>query len=156
MRRLIPTLVLLLPGMLGAQAASYTYINQKAPFKNPYTTMLQHVNLPKVGSAFRVRVAGSWRTPNWSYRQCWLGIGVTNPGLRIDGLGGFLFTSADFLIRTPMNPKGGPMTTSTMSFSIPNSSQLIGVKFYQQVHCYVDLFGIRRHLSRGGVGVIGK
>ena len=38
MRRLLPALLFLLPGVLGAQAATYTYINQKAPYKNPGST----------------------------------------------------------------------------------------------------------------------
>ncbi len=39
---------------LPAQAASYTYIDQKAPASNPSTPMLTALNLPKIGTTFQV------------------------------------------------------------------------------------------------------
>ncbi len=147
---------------LAAQAASYNYINQKAPYKNQKSPMLTALNLPKVGTTFRVSV------PNGAYCSWWsvevsdtyyLAFGVSNPNVPIPALGGFLFTSADIVLPVP---KVCPNNTGsvTMSFPIPNSPQLVGVRFYQQVlHRHGDAWVIKANydrLSRGGVGVIGK
>ncbi len=83
-----------------------------------------------------------------------LAFGVINPDLPIHRLGGFLFTSADIVLPVPSGPY---RTTATMSFPIPNSAQLLGVKFHQQVlGAYVGASPLPSHLSRGGVGVIGR
>jgi len=150
--------VLMLAMPVSAQAASYTYIDQKAPYKNSSPAMLTALNLPKVGTTFKVQVPNAWR----SWWCCWgtdhyLAFGVTNPNLPIAGLGGFLFTSADIVMPAPWNQQqmGG---TVTMSFPIPNSPQLVGVRFYQQVLAvsYAEFVPGTYLLSRGGVGVIGK
>ena len=40
----------LVPATLGAQPASFTYINQKAPYSNPVSPMMTVLNLPKVAA----------------------------------------------------------------------------------------------------------
>ena len=56
--RPITTLALLaVCSTLPAQQASYTYIDQKAPYQNPSPPWLTAMNLPKLGTSFRVRVA---------------------------------------------------------------------------------------------------
>lgn len=51
---------------LSAQAASYTYINQKAPYTNGGfgfpSPMLTALNLPKIGTTFQVQVPGNYST----------------------------------------------------------------------------------------------
>jgi hypothetical protein len=148
MRRLLPALLFLLPGVLGAQAATYTYINQKAPYKNPRAAMLKALNLPKIGTTFKVQVPGGLRSLTYA-----LATGVSNPSIRFDVLGGYLFTSAELVVGVPTGPK-----LVTISLAIPNSSQLLGVKFYQQVLEVSKIYlpWTLNTLSRGGVGVIGK
>ncbi|MHC4079555.1 MAG: hypothetical protein ACYST0_14070 [Planctomycetota bacterium] len=141
---------------LAAQQASYTYINQKAPYSNPKTPMLTALNLPKVGTTFKVQVpsntVGGFGGGPWWYWRCYLALGVKNPNIPVPGLGGFLFTSADVVVPVNVvNQVGGV----TMSFPIPNSPQLVGVRFYQQV-LEVQTRSSTCALSRGGVGVIGK
>ncbi len=142
MRWLLPALLFLIPGVLGAQAASHTYIDQKAPYKNPNPPILTALNLPKIGTAFKVQV-GSFIPGN-----CVLAFGVSNPNISVPSLRGFLFTSAEIIV-----PAWG-----SVSFPIPNSTAWLGVKFYQQAHCVecgiISCSAVP--LSRGGVGVIGR
>lgn len=153
MRRLIPALLFLLPSVLGAQAASFTYINQKAPYKNPSPAMLTALNLPKVGTTFKVKVPASYRLGT-DYVFYSLAFGARNPDIPHAVLGGYLFSSAEIILQSPW---GRPRSTATMSFPIPNSSQLLGLKFYQQVLRVVCVVNTCSNgLSRGGVGVIGK
>ena len=139
MRRLLPALLFLLPGAVAAQAASYTYINQKTPYLNPRPPWLTALNLPKVGTTFKVQVRGHSRRV-----QSWLAVGVKNPNVAIPAWGGVLFTSTEYYLLTPLSP-GGPGGFSpkmvTVSFAIPNSSQLLGATFYQQVLSGYWLFG---------------
>ena len=138
---------------LAAQAASYTYINQKAPYKNQNPSMLTALNLPKVGTTFQVRVPSSA-----VFSHSVLAFGVSNPNLPIPAWSGYLFTSAEIRMQTPWSNKI-PMSGSatTMSFAIPDSPELLGVKFYQQVLVHVIYPWAHDYsLSRGGVGVIGK
>ena len=152
MRRLLPALLFLLPGVLGAQAATYKYINQSA---NPSPPWLTALNLPKVGTTFTVQVRGHSRRVS-----SWLAVGAKNPNVVIPTLGGVLFTSAEFVVRTPLSStSSGWPGMATVSFAIPNSSQLLGATFYQQVlnsGFYQFGWGWTYRLSRGGVGVIGK
>ena len=139
---------------LTAQAASYTYINQQAPYKNPTPPMLTALNLPRIGQTFRIQV------PEGNIgRCCWLAFGVSNPNVPIPAWGGYLFTSSDIVMLTPFK-FAAKWRMTTMSFPIPNSLQLLGARFYQQVlhkgscgwtHCPVFF-----NLSRGGIGVIGR
>ncbi|MHC4815402.1 MAG: hypothetical protein ACYTFN_20150 [Planctomycetota bacterium] len=153
--------VLMLAMPLAAQTASYTYINQKAPYLNPDPAMLTAVNLPKVGTTFEVMVPeswfGIWAGCGASY---YLAFGVRNPNVLIPGMGGFLFTSADIVVPVPFSttPQLWGGGTVVMSFQIPNSPKLVGVRFHQQVLAAYDAEWAPRtyHLSRGGVGVIGK
>ena len=147
---------------LAAQAASYTYINQKAPYKNPHWNgpMLTALNLPKIGTTFKVRVPNEPRwcgeDPDTSY---YLAFGAKNPNLLIPGMGGFLFTTAEIVVPAP---KSNTQLWVTMSFNIPNSPRLLGVRFYQQVFRVQEFWGWSEYpdtffrLSCGGVGVIGK
>ena len=146
---------------LAAQTASYTYIDQKAPYKN--SGMLTALNLPKVGTTFKVQVPNGGDTcTGWCLSGCsrvnyYLAIGVRNPNVPIPAMGGFLFTSADVVVPVPWGPTP-QQGTVTMSFKIPNSQELLGVRFYQQVLREVWTWGwwYPPALSRGGVGVIGK
>ncbi len=156
-------IVLLFAMPLSAQAASYTYINQKAPYKNPNPPLLTALNLPKVGTTFKVQVPNGGNTcTGWCLTGCsqvnyYLAIGVRNPNVPIPALGGFLFTSAEVVMPVPWGPTP-QQGTVTMSFPIPNSQELLGVRFYQQVLREVWSFWWYEPLtlSRGGHGVIGK
>jgi len=153
---MIAGVVLMFAMPLAAQAATYNYIPQKAPYKNnqaPY--WLTALNLPKIGTTFKVRVpnAASWSYPFPYYI---LALGVTNPNRLVHGLGGWQFTSAEYVAFAPMDFNYPP--TVTVSYPIPNSPQLVGRRFYQQV---IQVFPAEftpttYSLSRGGVGVIGK
>ncbi len=159
---MIAGVVLMFAMPLAAQAASYTYINQPGQTTGPY--MLTALNLPRVGTTFKVQVPNAWSL-GWAHgpffdQYTYLALGTKNPNIPIPALGGFLFTSAD-IVMAPWNQQrlGG---TVTVSFQIPNSSQLVGVRFYQQV---LAVYSTRYPssmptyaytLSRGGYGVIGK
>ncbi|MHC4851588.1 MAG: hypothetical protein ACYTF5_06180 [Planctomycetota bacterium] len=145
--------MLMLATPLSAQVASYTYIDQKAPYKNQNPPMLTALNLPKIGTTFQVRVPDST-----VFSHSTLAFGVSNPNLPIPGLGGYLFTSAEIVMWTSKS-SGVFSVMTTMSFPIPNSPQLLGVRFSQQVlritYCpFQACYGAS--LSRGGYGVIGK
>jgi hypothetical protein len=148
--------LVLLPGVLDAQAASYTYIDQKAPYSNPggSNPWLTALTLPKIGTAFKVQVPGTWccSVPTVG-AQYSLGIGVSNPKLNTPFLKGFLYTSAEILI--PTRWAGTSPWWQTLSFPIPNDSQLLGVKIYMQVLGRGITGGVIG-LSRGGVATIGK
>jgi hypothetical protein len=62
MNKLTTLVILAVCSTLPAQAASYTYINQKAPYKNRSPAMLTALNLPKVGTTFKVRVPAWWKS----------------------------------------------------------------------------------------------
>jgi hypothetical protein len=152
MRRLLLALLILLPCSVEAQTASYTYINQKAPYGNPANPWLKALGLPKIGTTFQVRVPGSNLTTTQG-EDHWLAFGVRNPNFLISEPG-FLYSSAEIVLRTP---KGKAFVT--MSFPIPNSVQLLGSKFYQQVLQQSSCRPSCRQVfsfSRGGVGTIGK
>ena len=143
---------------LAAQTASYAYIDQKAPYTSP--RMLTALNLPKLGTTFQVQVPnsmwchiGGWTGGGITY---YLALGVSNPNVSVPALGGFLFSSAEIVLRAPTPcPNNGFVT---MSFPIPNSPGLLGVRFYQQVlaESRGEYVPNTYYLSRGGVGVIGK
>ena len=153
MRALTITAVLALCAALPAQAASYTYIDQKAPYSNRNPPMLTALNLPKIGTTFKIQVPAS----NIPFTPSYLGLGLNSPNVPIPALCGYLFTSADVVMLTPLAPTPG---MTTMSFPIPNSPQLVGVRFYQQVfqvfYCPWSHCPAGYSLSRGGYGVIGK
>ena len=148
----------LLSGAVGAQAASYTYINQQTPYQNPNPPMLTALNLPKIGTTFKVQVPASCNSCFWGGLSAWLAFGVGNPALPIPAMHGYLFTTAEIVIPTTVsgccNRTGNG--TVTMSFPIPNMASWLGVRFFQQVDAY-HYGGPNFHfLSRGGVGVIGR
>ena len=157
MRTMVLAFTFLLPGVVDAQQASYTYINQKAPDKNWNSPGLTALSLPRIGTTFKIQVPAS----NIPFTPSYLGLGLNNPNVPVPALGGYLFTSADVVMLTPPAPIAG---MTTMSFPIPNSPQLVGVRFYQQVlQIYYSPWSTHspyshqfRFLSRGGVGVIGK
>jgi hypothetical protein len=149
--------VALLSGAAAAQAASYTYIDQKGRYKNPGPKSsppgpwLTALNLPKIGTTFKLRVPGSDACIPCDF---WVvGTGLTNPNLEVRLYRGFLYTSAE--VHKWTNPGAAFVE---MRFFVPNNAALIGVRFYQQV---VGVFGSSQtgssyQLSRGGAGVIGK
>ena len=159
MRRLLPALLFLLPGVLDAQAASYTYIQQKPPYFGRSSWSPDQplaLNLPRIGNTFNVQVWNSWSLSSVSVLSV-LATGVTNPNIRADWLHGWLYTSAEVVTILP--PSRTTTCCATVSFPIPNSSGLLGVHFYQQVYLQIfSLNGARTFwmLSRGGHGVIGR
>ena len=156
MRRLLPAFLFLLPCVLGAQAASYTYIKQKAPWagnvSNPEVP--NAVNLPRIGTTFKVEVFHSFTTSSVRVLSV-LATGATNPNTRVDWLRGWLYTSAEVVTVIPLSRS---VCCATVSFPIPNSSALLGVHFYQQVYLQIQPTGRSTipWLSRGGHGVIGR
>lgn len=154
-----------LDSLLAAQTASYSYVDQKAPYSNTVPTMLTARNLPKLGTTFQVDVSNGWDPVRWANGNLLMAgafhhliIGVRNPDAPIPALGGFLFSSAEIVLSAPWNRKQS-FGTVTMSFPIPNSTPLLGVRFYQQVlRTGFDDRPWRiswQFLSRGGIGVIG-
>ena len=157
MRTLDLILMALLPATAAGQVASYTYIDQQAPYKNRVgLPSLTALNLPRIGTTLQLQLAGS--ESNRTYVSLnFLATGLRNPNFRIDVLGGHLYTSAEIV--TYVGRCGGSTCTRTITFTIPNSSQLLGVHFYQQVLNRYQLLGSPTstfRLYRGGHGVIGK
>lgn len=163
--------LVLMSAPLSAQAASYTYIDQKAPYQNGGLTfpapMLTALNLPKIGTTFQVQVPNDYiATYCVGFMGCSqyvtvrashvLAFGISNPNLPIPMLGGFVYSSAEVIIPAPFS--NSQVGLVKMSFSIPNSPQLVGVRFYQQVLGVQWTIGYstKHVLSRGGYGVIGK
>ncbi|MHC4921652.1 MAG: hypothetical protein ACYTKC_18955 [Planctomycetota bacterium] len=135
-------LSLALATTVSAQAASYTFVSQLPPYQNPSPAVLTALTLPKIGAKLRLQVPFSLAT------------GVRNPFFNVPAFQGFVFTSAEIVLPTPMSPLGVPGNT-TMEFPVPNSTQLIGVKFFQQVLTVPTTTPVGR-LSRGGIGVVGR
>ena len=156
MRAITLAFLFLLPGVVDAQQASYTYINQKPPYKNLNPPMLTALNLPRINAKFQVRVPAAYSTPTGK-GEAFLATGVANPNVVLPTLRGFLFTTADHLMLSPRSK-----SWVTVTFSIPNSPVLVGGRFYQQVLAvrydapYGPCSGGCPFLSRGGVGVIGR
>jgi hypothetical protein len=145
---------------LSAQAASYTYTAPAWAYREPLTA----ANLPKLGTKFKVLVPDGYPSQSQTRTYYLLATGLTNPKVTIPGLGTVL-TSAEILTWVP---SGTTSPYLQMSFKIPNSSQLVGLRFYQQVlatqyyksgahwcepNCWTKT---GQYLSRGGVGVIGR
>ncbi len=153
---MLPTLILslALATTVSAQAASYTFVNQLPPYSNPKPPMLTALTLPKVGTKLRLQVPFSWLQRNRVGANSVLATGLRNPFWNVPAFGGFVFTSAEIVLPTPMSPLGIPGTT-TMEFPVPNSTQLVGRKFFQQV-LTVPRGSTMGTLSRGGFGVVGK
>ena len=147
-------LSLALATTVSAQAASYTFLNQLPPYKNPNPAMLMALTLPKIGTKLRLQVPLSWIQRNQTGANSVLATGVRNPFWNVPAFQGFVFTSAEVILPTPMSRLGVPGKT-TMEFSVPNSTQLIGVKFFQQV-LTVPTTSPVGSLSRGGFGVVGR
>jgi hypothetical protein len=143
-----------LSGLLGAQAASYTYLDQRAPYSNPTPEWLTALNTPRIGTTLTVEVPLSFQTCCPFEKVYFLATGATNPSLRYDPLGGWLFTSAD--VSVVQVPHGSPYSRTTITFAIPNSPSLLGAPLFQQVleHAH-NSFWSTLYLSRGGRGVIG-
>ena len=154
MRHAIKFWVAALSGTLGAQTASYTYVDQKAPYANPATEWLTALNTPRLGTTFQVEVPVSYLICCPFEKTYYLATGATNPDLRYDPLGGWLFTSADVSVVQVYS--GLPGSRTTITFAIPNSPSLLGVPFFQQVLEHArNNFWSTLYLSRGGHGVIG-
>ena len=141
--RTLPLALLLLCSPVTAQTATYTYVDQRGPYANP-TTPLTALTVPRIGTTFKVQTV----LTGGRYDVYYLLTGVGNPNIRIDVLGGYLFTTADFI--THLFGVPGPRV---WSIAVPNSSALVGGRFYQQV-LYFSRTPVE--LSRGGVGTIGK
>jgi hypothetical protein len=148
-----PVLSLALATTLSAQAASYTFMNQLPPYSNPNPAMLSALTLPKLGTKLKLQVPFSWLQRNGTGADSVLATGVGNPFFNVPAFQGYVFTSAEIILPTPMSPLGTPGNT-TMEFAIPNNTQLLGVKFYQQV-LTVPRMSTVGTLSRGGIGVAG-
>jgi hypothetical protein len=143
----------LVPATLGAQTASFTYINQKAPYSNPPGNMMTVLNLPKVGTTFKVQVPNAAVYPYPNYTAYHLLFGVNNPNVKLPVLNGWLFTSFELMVTAPWN---GRNLTVTMSFPIPNSPHVLGARFYMQVlGVSTAPTGWWFQLSRGGLAVVG-
>jgi hypothetical protein len=151
----LPLGLLLAPGILTAQVATYTYVAQKAPYSNPSPPLLTALNLPKLGTTFQLQVPRSWVQRNRIGADYVLATGLSNPDVDIAVLGGFLFSSAEVLTPTPMSPLGIPGNV-TMSLPIPNSVSLLGLGFHQQVLEATLPLPSSLRLSRGGHLVIGQ
>ncbi|MHC4516237.1 MAG: hypothetical protein ACYTGW_19240 [Planctomycetota bacterium] len=147
-------LSLALATTVSAQAASYTFVSQLPPYQNPSPAVLTALTLPKIGAKLRLQVPFSWRQRNGVGADSVLATGVRNPFFNVPAFQGFVFTSAEIVLPTPMSPLGVPGNT-TMEFPVPNSTQLIGVKFFQQVLTVPTTTPVGR-LSRGGIGVVGR
>jgi len=158
--------VLMFAMPLAAQEASYSYTSGVG--------YLTAKNLPKLGTTFQVLVPNEnyffgcgWYEPQYPHTKYrfFLATGVSNPRLPIPALNGTLFTSAEILTPAPWGASC-KQASVTMSFKIPDSPSLVGVRFYQQVlGMQLDYPGgwfgpgtpkITYFLSRGGMGVIGK
>jgi hypothetical protein len=154
----LPTLILFLAlattVSAQTQTATYTFMNQIPPYSNPKTPMLKALTLPKIGTKLRLQVPYSWVQRNGVGANAVLATGVRNPFWNVPAFQGFVFTSAEIVLPTPMSPLGTPGNT-TMEFPVPNSTPLIGVKFFQQV-LTVPRGSTMGTLSRGGLGVVGK
>lgn len=152
----LPTVILslALATTVSAQAATYTFQSQISPYKDPSPAMLAALTLPKIGTTLRLQVPFSWIQRNRVGANSVLATGLRNPFLNVPAFQGFVFTSAEIILPTPMSPLGTPGNT-TMEFPVPNSTQLIGFKFFQQV-LTVPTTSPVGVLSRGGTGVVGK
>ncbi len=135
---------------LPAQSASYSL---SPPVFACLNQGLSNVNLPRIGSVFQLRVPMTFRgyMPPYSVATVLLATGLRNPNLVIPGAG-VLRTSAEIVQVMPLHGTGWRLTT--VSISIPNSTTLIGMHFYQQSAIFYGSFP--RYLCRGGHGVIGK
>lgn len=153
MPRSLPILTLTLVGSLHAQAASYRYLDQKTPYTNPPTATFSAQNLPKIGMTLKLTVPYTWVQRNRVGADFLLATGVFNPDVALPSLGGFLFTMPLIILPTPMSPLGIPGRTR-MNFPIPNSAQLIGFNFYQQI-LEIPSSGSPR-LSRGAHAIVGR
>lgn len=149
-----PMILLAFATTVSAQAASYTYLNQIAPYSNPSPAMLTALTVPKIGTKLRLQVPFSWRQRNGVGADSILATGASSPFLNVPAFQGFVFTSAEVILPTPMSPLGTPGNT-TMEFPVPNDTKLIAVRFFQQVLTVPTTSPLGR-LSRGGVGVVGK
>ena len=154
MRKLLPALLFLLPGVLGAQAATYTYIDQKGGYSNT-NGWVYAASLPKLGSNFRVRIPMGQRGTYPPVLHSYLLLGLKNPNFNFPSLGGYLYSSADVRVwKAGFLPQPGQFPIWT---TIPNWSQLLGLNFYQQ-NLQVEVWATKTiiTLSKGGHGVIGR
>lgn len=145
MRLLASTTVvsMLLAAAAWSQAASYKYIDQTAPYKNPSPAMLTALNLPKLGQVFRVSVPAS-NPLGWTWYVLALGIKPTK--IEVSAWQGYLYVVPSVVT---MVPKGNG--SYTFSYSIPQDKSLLGQAFYQQV-----LWGsLAPRIGRAGHGVVG-
>jgi hypothetical protein len=147
---------ILFAGALPAQLATYTYINQQAPYSNPPTASFTANNVPRIGSNFELVVPMSWSQRNRTGANFTLATGLLNPNLAIPALGGYLYTLPLVMMNTPMSPIGIPATTR-LRIPIPNSVALIGLRFYQQILETPNVNSSTPvRLSRAGQGMIGR
>ena len=153
----LSAIAMLLPAVLSAQTASYTYVDQKAPYKNQGVPLLKAVTLPRIGQTFTLEVPDSGMNCCPFYMNGLLATGARPMNMRFDALGGFLYASPDVVLPTPQGSPSSVISRTKMSFQIPNSPQLLGVRFYQQVlQTARNQFWSVTYLSRGGIGVIGR
>jgi hypothetical protein len=131
--------------------ASYKYIDQVSPFRNPSPNWLVTMDLPRIGQTFRVRMPNSFY--NGSFTTHFLITGLSNPRVGIPLFQGYLYAAIDTFIAAPSGPVGGMVT---IPFPIPNDSGFVGVRFYQQVMRLVGSAGTPFPLSRGGEGRVGN
>ena len=166
MRSLLPALLFLLPCAVEAQKASYTYFGTDCVNGCTLTAQFKATTQPRIGQSFSVNVSGL----HCSVGQTWFFLltgvsktkwgGVNLPAKLTFIVGGFSALGSG-RCRLRVSPEFiTPISSSIVKFQIPNSTLLLGVKFYQQVVGAGTLWEVGPPLywasSRGGVGVIGR
>jgi hypothetical protein len=175
------SLVFVLCAALGstasAQRATYTFFGESAwPCGPSYTPALAPVNVPRLGTSFRLNVAPSCSISMHAGMEVFLitGFSRTSFGaLRLpfdvsvltthpilDSWGGTLHVSADWI---QLMPWGSGMTPVEVAWDIPDDPLLVGLEFYQQVLGVCtegggsgnDWVRVWRGLSEAGRGRIG-
>lgn len=150
MHKTVIAAALLIAGSVSAQKASYTYINQKAPYSNPGPKTfprgpwLTAQNTPKIGKIFKVQVIKSNVPPGCNLfcscpYLCTLIIGASNPALDIGVFSGAIkfrgFLYASIMVQQAVG-QGGAGGTVPILIQIPNNKALLGSVFYLQLLRY--------------------
>jgi hypothetical protein len=143
-----------------AQVASYTYIPQKAPGRDPSPPWLTALTPPRLGTAFQVQAPLSfWCMLGGGRNEFWLFTGLGNPNFVFHNSagfpypGGWLYSTGEVVTPLPYAASGG---ITTISIPIPLVPSLIGANFYQQVVLTGVTLCPGHTFSRGGHGVIGR
>ncbi len=174
MKRLTLLSLLALSAAASAQTATFT-LSGPACTTGRITPALGAVpfsalNTPRIGTTFQVATESTANYPFGNNRQVYLLTGFSNSSLgglplpfdlaslnSSDPICGLLSTSAE--VSTPVPLQASFMTPSIVSINIPNSTNLLGLAFYQQVASIeTSTFGppfFSLALSQLGTGVVG-